>query len=115
VSSSNRDERFFADLAFTGDEPGAREPRAPSRLKSRIYSTLVRRQTQTEPLLSLTETKTAGRALCVFENLLQIMPFGESAKSFNACSVCHARVLAEHMEKAPIFWPHCPYVGFQKR
>jgi hypothetical protein len=29
--------------------------------------------------------------------------------------VCHARVLAERLEHAPIYWPHCPYVRFQNR
>lgn len=88
---------------------------APSRLKCRIYSALIARQQETGPLLSLTETWRAGRALCVFEELVRIAPAGEKLQSFNYCRVCHARVLAEHLQKAPIYWPHCPYAEFQGR
>ena len=87
--------------------------RAPSRLKSRIYSALIARQVRQGPLLSLTVTKESGRKLCVFEELVQIAPVGESAKHCNLCSVCHARILAEHVENAPVFWPGCPYAQFQ--
>jgi hypothetical protein len=86
---------------------------APSRLKSRIYSALVQRQVESGPLLSVSETKAEGRRLCVFENLVEISPVGEKVKSLNFCRVCHARVLAEAIENAPIYWPHCPYVHFQ--
>jgi hypothetical protein len=51
----------------------------------------------------------------VFEDLVQIAPVGESLKSRNPCRVCHARVLGENVEDAPIWWPHCPYVRFQNR
>lgn len=87
--------------------------RAPSQLKSRIYSALIARQVQRGPLLSLTVIKESGRKLCVFEELVQIAPVGESAKRRNPCSVCHARILAEHVENAPVFWPGCPYAQFQ--
>ncbi|MGC1371979.1 MAG: hypothetical protein WA824_07575 [Candidatus Sulfotelmatobacter sp.] len=87
---------------------------APSRLKSRIYSALVRRQAENGPLLSLTETKSAGHGLCVFEECLRIAPTGESAKRLNPCRICHARILAEQMENPPIYWPNCPYVTFKK-
>jgi hypothetical protein len=87
--------------------------RAPSRLKSRIYSSLVLRQAESGPLRSLTETKAEGRKLCVFEELVQISPVGESVKMRNPCRVCHARLLGEQVEDAPIHWPHCPYVLFQ--
>jgi hypothetical protein len=33
----------------------------------------------------------------------------------NPCQVCHARMLAEHLDNAPIYWPHCPYVKFQEK
>jgi hypothetical protein len=89
--------------------------RAPSRLKSRIYSSLILRQAESGPLRSLTATKAEGRTLCVFEELVQISPFGESVKMRNPCRICHARLLGEHVEGAPIYWPHCPYVLFQKR
>jgi len=92
-----------------------KESRASSRLKSRIYSTLVARQSQDGPLLSLSATRESGRRLCVFEELVRIAPVGESAKCVNLCRVCHARVLGEHVEGAPVFWPGCPYSQFQKR
>jgi hypothetical protein len=108
-----QDDTFFAEIAIPDDAPEARH-RAPSRLKARIYSRLVKRQLVSGPLLSLTRTKQSGRGLCVFENLVQILPVGEKAKTFNCCSVCHARVLGEQLEHAPIFWGNCPYVAFRR-
>jgi hypothetical protein len=32
----------------------------------------------------------------------------------NPCRICHARILGERLEKAPIFWPGCPYSEFHK-
>lgn len=93
----------------------AAPPRASARLKSRIYSSLVQELAKSGPLLSLAETKASGAALCVFEELVRIVPVGEAAKAKNCCRVCHARVLAERIEHAPIYWPHCPYVRFQDR
>ncbi len=83
---------------------------APARLKAKVYSALMLKQAETGPLLSLTETRACGHELCVFEELVRIAPVGEAAKSLNICRVCHARVLAEHMENAPIYWSGCPYV-----
>ncbi len=88
---------------------------APSRLKSKIYSALLARQAQDGPLLSLGATKGSGRSLCVFEELVQIAPVNESVKRRNLCSVCHARVLGERIENAPVFWRGCPYAQFQNR
>ena len=107
----SREDFFFEELA--NDAPPAAP--APSRLKSTIYSMLVERQAQSGPLLSVTASKAAGRKLCVFEELVRIAPVGESARSPNFCRVCHARVLGERVENAPIWWPGCPYVGFQNR
>jgi len=92
------------------------EPRgeAPARLKARTFSALSQRQSASGPLLSLTETKRAGRGLCVFEQAACLVPIGEKAKSLNFCRVCHARWLAEKLENAPIYWGNCPYVEFQK-
>lgn len=87
---------------------------APARLKAKLYSALVQRQAQTGPLMSLSETSAGGYHLCVFEQLVRIAPVGERAKSLNICRVCHARVLAEHLENAPIYWSGCPYVAFKK-
>ncbi len=83
---------------------------APVSLKAKVYSALISRQGETGPLMSLTETEACGHKLCVFEELVRIAPLGERAKSLNICRVCHARVLAEHIENAPIYWGGCPYV-----
>ncbi|MFN7994614.1 MAG: hypothetical protein U0Q18_13490 [Bryobacteraceae bacterium] len=92
------------------------EPRtASSRLKSRIFSALQLEQQESGPLLSLTETHAAGGKLCVFEDLVRIAPIGERLKQKNPCRVCHARLLGENVERAPIYWPDCPYVRFQDR
>jgi hypothetical protein len=104
-------DRYFEALAqITEREP---DESAGSRLKSRLYSALVRRQAESGPLASVSVSKASGRALCVFEELVQISPVGETAKSVFFCNTCHARVLAEHMDHPPIFWPHCPYVAFK--
>jgi hypothetical protein len=105
------DEQFMERLAeqveLTESQP------APARLKAKVYSSLMQRQAETGPLMSLTETKACGRELCVFEELVRIAPLGERAKSLNFCRVCHARVLAEQIENAPIYWSGCPYVGLK--
>ncbi len=108
------DEQQLESLARRLEASEAADEPTPSHLKASIYSALVRRQQESGPLLSLSETKLAARGLCVFEKLVQILPVRERAKSFNCCSICHARVLAETMENAPIYWGNCPYVGFQK-
>jgi hypothetical protein len=41
-----------------------------------------------------------------------MMPAGETLAPMNPCRVCHARVLAERLDWAPIFWPGCPYSEF---
>lgn len=106
------DEQWFEDLVRA--EEGAPDRRAGTRLKSRVYTALVRRKAESGPLEALTETKAAGRGLCVFEELVQIAPVGQRAKSLFICQTCHARVLAEQLEDPPIWWAHCPYVGFKK-
>jgi len=103
------DDLWFERLAASG--PG-NEDRTPARLKSRIYSALVARMGDTGPLLDLPATKSAGGHLCVFENALALLPLGADLQSLNPCRVCHARVLGERMEHAPIFWPGCPYSEF---
>lgn len=87
---------------------------APASLKSRLYTALVSEQTASGPLLSLSASHAAGHGLCVFEQLVRIAPVGERVKSLNPCRVCHARLLAERFDHAPIYWPHCHYVAFQK-
>ncbi|MGH9642037.1 MAG: hypothetical protein ACRD3Q_06385 [Terriglobales bacterium] len=95
-------------------EPQSSGERAPSSLKARLYSALIRKQQESGPLASLTASVKAGRAICVFEKMVQITPAGEQVKSSFFCEVCHARVLAEHFDHPPIFWPGCPYVDFKK-
>lgn len=104
------DEEFLERM----DEADWTEPAsAPARLKAKVYSALMQRAAETGPLLSLTETKACGHNLCVFEEFVRIAPLGEGPKLLNICRVCHARVLAEHMENAPIYWNGCPYVEFK--
>lgn len=114
MSRQSSDEKFFDELV-TAIEEAETSSGAPSRLKSKVYSTLVSRQMESGPLLSLSETKSNARGLCVFENLVQIAPLNEGVKSLNFCRVCHARILAENVENAPIYWHCCPYVDFQNR
>ena len=72
--------RFFLTLAAETEAAERARDRAPARLKSRIYSALVLHQASTGSLLSLSATKAAGRALCVFENTLDGIPVGERVK-----------------------------------
>ena len=87
----------------------------PASVKAKLYSRLVNEQAQSWGLATFTELIQRGVDLCVFEKLVQIAPVGEPIKRSNICRVCHARILAERMENAPIYWPHCPYVQFQNR
>jgi hypothetical protein len=113
MTSQIPEEEFFERIA-DGAELPSESVTAPSRLKSQIYSTLMLRQAATGPLASLTQIRATGCGLCLFEELVRIAPVGEQLKSLNICRVCHARMLAEHLEKAPISWPNCPYVKFQR-
>ena len=110
MSSFMPDEEFFEGLAADIPEDGGS---APSTLKASIYSALLEEQQESGRLLNFSKTKQGGHKLCVFEELVRITPLGEPAQTFNCCSVCHARVLAENFEPAPIHWGHCPYVQFQ--
>jgi hypothetical protein len=107
-----RDDEFMERIA-EAVELGKSE-HTPADLKARLYSALVRQQAQTGPLMNLTETSARGHQLCAFEQLVRIAPVGERVKCLNICRVCHARVLAEHMENPPIYWSGCPYVEFKK-
>jgi hypothetical protein len=104
------DDLWFERLArVSGDAP---RERAPARLTSKVYSAVAARMSETGALLDLKETKTAGGHLCVFENVLAVLPVGSDIRSMNPCRICHARLLGETMEHAPIFWPGCPYSEF---
>jgi hypothetical protein len=109
------DDTFLEHIAReSADEKRQQDRPAPVTLKARIYTALVRAQQKDGPLESLTLTKSAGRQLCVFEELVNIAPVGAAANSTFQCTACHARILAEHLENPPIWWPHCPYAGFKK-
>lgn len=105
------DEEFIERVAETA-ELADRGP-APSRLKAKLYSTLMQRAAETGPLLNLRDTKACGHKLCIFEEFVRIAPVNDKAKSLNICRACHARMLAEHMENAPIYWSGCPYVALK--
>jgi hypothetical protein len=106
------EEQFLQRLAKWTDPLESGADRAPARLKARVYSALVAAMAAGGPLRSLPETNASGRPLCVFEHVLCVVPV-ERVTSMNPCRVCHARVLAERLESPPIYWPHCPYVGFK--
>jgi len=106
------EDRSFEQLAALTDLEAHGAERAPARLKSRIYSALVSQLATEGPLASLTETKADGHRLCVFEHAVALMPIDDDVKRRNPCRVCHARVLGERMNHAPIFWPGCPYSEF---
>ncbi len=97
------EDQAFLRLAERVD--AARHPteRAPARLKSRLYSVLMRQQAAAGALRSLSVIRSEGRPLCVFERSLELLPIGEHVKAMNPCRVCHARVLGERFEAAPIF------------
>lgn len=105
------DDLWFERLAAAETESGTVE-HAPARLRSKIYSALVARMAESGALRDLAETKQAGGHLCVFENALVMLPIGAGIRSTNPCRICHARVLGERMEHAPVFWPGCPYSTF---
>ena len=108
-------ERFFEKLAAETDALDLDTDRAPARLKSQIYSALLVRLAAPGPLLGLSATKDGGRPLCIFEAALSTVAVGQHTDSMNPCRVCHARILAEQLESAPTFWPHCPYAQFHRR
>jgi hypothetical protein len=114
MNSEMPEEQLFEKIAEKAEHLDAGPSVTPARLKARIYSTLVKRQQESGPLRSLTETKAGGEKLCVFEHVWTITPIGEEMKRLNLCRVCHARLLAENMEKATIYWSGCPYVDFNK-
>lgn len=81
---------------------------ASSRLKARILSKLVALEQAEGPLRILSDSKDAGEQLCIFEHAVAMLP-SKKLQSRNPCAVCHARILGEQVENAPIFWPGCPY------
>ena len=102
-------DRFFDDLAAATDG----ERCAPTRLKSRIYSALMREAALSGPLRPLASCEQAGRSLCIWETMARAASAG-TLDQLNYCRVCHARVLGERVEQAPLTWHGCPYADFQK-
>ena len=74
---------------------------------------MIERQQEEGSLRVLSETKADGRGLCIFEDTVRIVSRSPRLQSFQYCKVCHARVLAERFDNAPIWWPNCPYAEFQ--
>ena len=110
-------DKFFEQLS-AAVEPATNETLS-ARLKSRVYSALIRAQAAVAPLRPLSECHADGRELCAFEKSASLVRIAGSAiankiESLNLCSVCHARVLGENMEKPPIVWRGCPYGKFQE-
>ena len=103
------EDRAFEDLAAATDGPR----HAPTRLKSRVYSALMRASAASGPLRPLAACEQEGRDLCVWERLARAAS-GGTLGGLNYCRVCHARVLGERVEGAPLAWHGCPYADFQK-
>jgi len=99
------------DLIRKAEEFDPSEAKASSRLKSRILTKLVELEQAEGPLRNLSESRDAGEQLCVFEQALAMLPSGE-LQSKNPCAVCHARILGEKVENAPVFWPGCAYARY---
>jgi hypothetical protein len=104
------DDQWFDHLVEMTGKVSAE--RAPARLKSKVYSALVAQMAESGPLLDLAESKKAGGRLCVFESALTMVALGTDIGSMNPCRICHARVMGERLDRAPVFWPGCPYAGF---
>jgi hypothetical protein len=114
MNSRLPEEELFETMAERAGDPEAGPLLAPARLKARIYSALIKRQQESGPLRSLAETKAGGAKLCIFEEAWTLAALGDEMKCLNLCRVCHARLLAEKMYKAPIYWSGCPYADFHK-
>ena len=112
MSDRPRDDRWMDEVA---DRATAFSMPTPSRFKAKLYSRLVEAQANSTGLAPLSQSSANGFGLCIFEKLVHIAPVGAAVETRNPCRVCHARVLAERLEHAPIYWPHCPYVQFQNR
>ena len=99
------------ELMRRSEQAGDSPERASSRLKSKILSKLIDLEQQEGPLRILSESRDQGEHLCVFEHAVALLP-SDDLQSRNPCAVCHARVLGERVENAPIFWPGCAYSRF---
>ena len=100
-------EQLMQQAALAAVPPG----KASSRLKAQILSKLMDLEQAEGPLRVLLENRAQGEALCIFEQIVAALP-SDNLQSRNPCNVCHARILAERVENAPIYWPGCPYAQF---
>ncbi|HEY6293340.1 MAG TPA: hypothetical protein VI455_17455, partial [Terriglobia bacterium] len=89
MPDQGQDEKLFSQLADRISLDSTFAPRAPSRLKARIYSALMLRESASKGLRSIPETKAEGGKLCVFEELVRIAPVSTKMKSLNICRICH--------------------------
>lgn len=99
-------ETLLAAAAHAGETP-----QISSKLKSRIFSQIVKLEQAEGPLRILSENQALGDSLCIFEQIVAVLP-SRDLQSRNPCRVCHARIAAEQVENALIFWPGCPYAKF---
>ena len=99
------------DDVIRNAQRAAPSAKASSRLKSRILSKLMALQQSEGPLRILSESRDAGEPLCAFERAVALLP-SKVLQSRNPCAVCHARLLGETVEDAPLFWRGCPYARF---
>ena len=85
--------------------------RISSRLQSRLFSRLIELEQRQGPLRTLSASREAGEKLCIFEAAVAALP-SDDLQARNPCAVCHARLLGEKVERAPIYWPGCAYAKF---
>lgn len=110
TDQGRHDDGFFEGLAGAGNP----DLHAPSKLKSRVYSALMREATRTRQMQPLAASEATGGCLCVFERFIQILPLPEKMGTLNYCRFCHPRLMGEAIEGAPVFWKGCPYAEFQR-
>ena len=65
MNNGTPEEQFFEQIAERAPQP-SESASAPSKLKSRMYSALMRRQAASGPLASFTQAKASGHRLCCF-------------------------------------------------
>ena len=87
----NPDKEFRSLLASTGESA----ERAPSSLKARLYTSLVRRQQESGPLSSLDDSVASGHGICVFEKLVQISPLGDKVTVVRDLDALVTQIAAE--------------------
>ena len=113
MSDENDDLRQIdlGQVLRAAESEAADEPRVSSRLQSRIFSRLIEMQQEQGPLRTLSASRETGEKLCIFEAALAALP-SDDLQARNPCAVCHARLLGESVERAPIYWPGCAYAKF---